>query len=321
MKNKVSILVNCHNGSQTLYDCLSSIQAQSYTNWELVFVDNQSDDGSAEIAKEIIPDLKYLRTDKFISLGQARCFGVDNCDGEYIAFLDVDDIWNKDKLLLQVEAMAKTSATLCYGGITVISGKRQMEQLPRNISGPNLGQQLQNFEVNMVTAMICNGTLKKHSLNFDPQMQASEEYNLFIKLAALGDFVIINQPLGVYRASENSLTYKKVNRWWIERKLSLTQLVKQFPDECKIYHIEFEHAKSRGRYYLVQILMQKRKYTQSRKILLLIGRKERIYLIFWLLAFTPSLWSMVHSDRNKRYLTTLIRDVQRYFIFKRNILK
>ena len=95
----VSIIVNCYNGEKFLRQCLESIFNQTYENWEVIFWDNASTDKSQTIFKSFKDKrLNYYRSAENVSLGQARAWAVNKSNGEYIAFLDVDDKWFPKKL-------------------------------------------------------------------------------------------------------------------------------------------------------------------------------------------------------------------------------
>ena len=99
----VSIIMNCHNGEKYLYEAINSILNQSYLKWELIFWDNQSSDNSASILKSFKDDrIKYFKSKNFTNLGKARKLAFAECKGEFIAFLDTDDIWFKEKLKVQL---------------------------------------------------------------------------------------------------------------------------------------------------------------------------------------------------------------------------
>ena len=104
MKPLVSIIMNCKNGEEFLNQSLNSILNQTYKNWELIFVDNASVDNSKFIFQEFKDDrFKYIYLDKGVNLGSARQIALDNCKGEYIAFLDVDDLWFEEKIEQQLK--------------------------------------------------------------------------------------------------------------------------------------------------------------------------------------------------------------------------
>jgi len=99
----VSVLMNCFNGEKYLREAIDSIINQTYKNWEIIFIDNCSIDNSAEIAESYKDErIKYYRTRKNIPLYAARNIAIDKCNGEYIGFLDCDDIWLEDKLEKQI---------------------------------------------------------------------------------------------------------------------------------------------------------------------------------------------------------------------------
>ncbi len=98
MSTLVSIILNCYNGAEFLKETLESIKVQTFSDYEIIFVDNCSVDSSAEIAQQFDNRLKYFKTDKHVKLGEARNVALSKCSGEYIAFIDADDLWKQQKL-------------------------------------------------------------------------------------------------------------------------------------------------------------------------------------------------------------------------------
>ena len=95
----VSVIMNCYNGEKYLTEALSSLLIQNYGNWELIFWDNLSTDNSKKIFKSFNEKrFKYFLADKHTVLYEARNLAIKKTSGDYIAFLDTDDIWSKDKL-------------------------------------------------------------------------------------------------------------------------------------------------------------------------------------------------------------------------------
>jgi len=89
----VSILMNCLNGARYLREALDSVFAQTYTDWEILFWDDASTDESAKIAKSYGRKLRYFRGLGGMPLGYSRNCGLEKARGEYLAFLDCDDVW------------------------------------------------------------------------------------------------------------------------------------------------------------------------------------------------------------------------------------
>ena len=104
----VSVVMNCYNGEMYLRDAIDSIYAQTYTNWEIIFWDNASTDRTAEIAQSYDNKLRYFRSDETTVLGQARVNASKQVQGDYIAFLDADDLWLESKLEQQLAIFLKS---------------------------------------------------------------------------------------------------------------------------------------------------------------------------------------------------------------------
>ena len=99
----ISIIMNCYNGEKYLREAINSVYAQTYQNWEIIFWDNASNDTSGDIAKSYDSKLKYYYAKKNTKLYEARNYALDKCSGEYVAFLDCDDVWLTNKIQLQMQ--------------------------------------------------------------------------------------------------------------------------------------------------------------------------------------------------------------------------
>ena len=111
MKNKalVSIIINCHNGEKYLQQTLRSILNQDYENWEVIFFDNSSNDGSKNIFKSFDDKrFKYFYNKKKINLYDARNKAIYKAKGDFISFLDTDDIWKRNFLKKHLKIILRT---------------------------------------------------------------------------------------------------------------------------------------------------------------------------------------------------------------------
>ncbi len=112
----VSIIMNVRNGAATLRAALESAFAQTYRDWELIVWDDCSSDDSAKIAAEFSdPRIQYFLAPQLTALGQARESAVRKARGEWLAFLDQDDIWLPRKLELQIALTDSPEVGLVYG--------------------------------------------------------------------------------------------------------------------------------------------------------------------------------------------------------------
>jgi glycosyltransferase involved in cell wall biosynthesis len=299
---KVSIIMNCHNGEKYLREAINSVYAQSFEDWEIIFWDNASTDETPNIAATYDSKLKYFRSLQLITLGAARREAVIKATGEWIAFLDCDDSWFPDKLQMQLDALSGTDYVLCYAGIREIdnSGRLIREILPQHKSGQLLEKLLFKFDINMVTPMLRRDVLEQYRLNFDENVTASEEYNLFVRLAAKGMVLALPEILGTYRVSAGSLTDRQISQWAVERYYTLEQLKQENPGIETRFLKAFEEAYARGDYYKARYLMTEGHYIEARQIMAGIVGYDYRYRLLEIILYIPGLWSLVHGNFIKR---------------------
>lgn len=102
----ISVIINCYNGEKYLREAIDSVINQTYQNWEIIFWDNQSTDSTPEIVKSYNNDkINYYYAPKHTTLGEARNLAVEKANGEYINFLDADDLFLQSKLEEQVKLL------------------------------------------------------------------------------------------------------------------------------------------------------------------------------------------------------------------------
>ena len=112
--------MNCHNGEEYLVDSLKSVINQTYKNWELIFWDNCSSDKSAEIFKNFSDKrFKYFYSSEFTTLYKARNRAISKANGQYISFLDTDDIWMNNKLEFQINKFKDQNVGLVYSNCII----------------------------------------------------------------------------------------------------------------------------------------------------------------------------------------------------------
>ncbi len=304
---KVSVIICCLNGEKYLNAAIDSIYAQTCSDWEIVFFDNCSTDKSSEICKKYDQRIKYYRHNVTVPLGYARQLAVNMALGEWVAFLDVDDLWEKNKLEAQLGEVEGNVYSMCYAGVKHIteSGMKVKEAYPLYESGDIFSMLLQQFDINMVTPIINRRFLIDHDLNFDERLTASEEYNLFMRIAVKSKICCVKEILGSYRLSSNSLTTKQLALLATERRYTLDQLKKENATIEDRFHVEFGQAYSRGDYYEACHLMTIGKYSEARRLLSIIKGNDMKYSLLYYLTFFPWLWIVVHHPYLKRKLINL----------------
>ena len=138
MKSLVSIITPMYNSEFFISETINSIINQTYQNWELLLIDDGSRDKTIQIVKEFIakyPNIKLLENQINQGAAVSRNRGIEAAKGDYIAFLDADDLWKPEKLKKQLAFMEVESCDVCFSSYDLIdeSGRllnKQVKALP-----------------------------------------------------------------------------------------------------------------------------------------------------------------------------------------------
>lgn len=191
MNNKLpefSIIVNCLNGEQFLKRSLNSIFNQTYEDWEVIFFDNNSSDSSADIAKSYGSKIKYYKANETHSLGKARDVAVDLAKGKFIAYLDVDDLWQKNKLEIQ-RSLFSDSIDFVYTNTLITDDDNNSFPL-FNYSKPARGQifddLLKNDFIPTSSISIKRESLSKLKNRYDHNLTLECDRDFILRLSMVG---------------------------------------------------------------------------------------------------------------------------------------
>ncbi|MBI2358464.1 MAG: glycosyltransferase [Deltaproteobacteria bacterium] len=203
----VSVLINCRNGAPYLWEAIESVRAQTFTDWEIIFWDNLSTDGSDVIAKAQGPRVRYFCSEVPLPLGAARNEAIEQARGEYIAFLDVDDTWRQDKLERQIPLFANPEVGLVYSNCYYMNAQGRAFSDYFSKYEPARGRPLReliraNF-IPMPTVMLRTETLRRCG-GFDPELTIVEEYDLFLRVAREYQIDFVPALLASYRVHSSN---------------------------------------------------------------------------------------------------------------------
>ena len=207
----VSIIMNCHNCGKYLSQALDSVYQQTFKDYEIIFWDNKSTDGSGEIAQSYGEPLKYFRGEEFLPLGAARNAAIEKAEGKYIAFLDCDDIWLPEKLEKQVALLdSNKELGLVYADCYVIDSNGDLRDNTyfygrRPFRGNAFAELFQSNVIPMLTAVIRKDALDKVGV-FNPKYEIAEEYDLWLRIAEYYPIDFIEQPLAKLRVHSESVS-------------------------------------------------------------------------------------------------------------------
>lgn len=216
MKNNlVSIVVPVHNAEKYIKETIQSVLDQTYQQWELLLVDDGSSDKCRKIIDKIQKTDKRIRVydhgGKNLGAGPTRNAGVKHAKGRFIAFLDADDLWHKEKLHKQVEFMNKTGAAFSCTSYEFArhdgSPSGVKVQVPLKAS---YRQVLTNVTVWTSTVMFDMKQLNKKDIQM-PNIPRGQDAATWWKVLKKVDYAYgLQDVLAYYRRSKGSLSANKV---------------------------------------------------------------------------------------------------------------
>ena len=227
----VSAIVPAFNAQRYVREAIDSILGQTYANIEVLVVDNASTDDTAREIKSYGERVTYLREDKK-GPSAARNRGLKHCRGEFIAFLDADDLWLPDKTERQLQFLAAhPEYGICYSHYEFIDADGKPLERPhrhRPLSGW-VFEALLKLEVSVGTGtvMIRRECIEKVG-DFEEQLMTAEDTNLYIRLAKYYQYGYLSGPVARYRVHPQGLTKTEgVRRGTFQ---SLDCLVDRYPE-------------------------------------------------------------------------------------------
>lgn len=239
-KNLVSIITPMYNSEKYIGITIESALNQTYKDWEMIIVDDCSSDNSPKIVKEYAKNderIKYIKTDSNKGVSNARNIALKMANGQFISFLDSDDIWDEDKLKKQVDFMKKNNCTISFTAYELIDENN--EKLNKIINVPktvDYNTLLKGNILGCLTVMI-----DKSKLDFEIKMSGvrHEDYVLWLSILKKGHIAYgINEVLAEYRKSITSLSGNKIKSaiwtWKIYRNIEQIPLHK-----CIYYFINY----------------------------------------------------------------------------------
>jgi glycosyltransferase involved in cell wall biosynthesis len=245
----VSIIMNCWNCEKYLREALDSVYAQTYSHWEIIFWNNASTDHSGEIARSYDHRLRYFKGEATIPLGAARNKALEQVGGEYIAFLDCDDVWLPEKLEKQIPLFDDPKVGLVYCDTIYFNDTNYAERLYNHrkyITGQGFAALLMDNFLAMPSVVIRRKALVEQREWFDPRFSMNEEADLFLRIAYTWTLAMVDEPLAKWRIHPGSQTWNKFSAFADELGEMVVKYKSIFPNFAKRYAREIRILESRG---------------------------------------------------------------------------
>lgn len=206
----ISVIIPVYNVKPFLNEAVESVISQSFTDWEMILVDDGSTDGCPEICDNYALKDSRIKVihQKNRGLSAARNAGLDLCRGDYIAFLDSDDYYYPDLLSTAFEAMQKHNTDIVEFNISIAGNSKGLFKTPEGIYS---GHQAMIMQVEgKISTAVWNKLYKRglwESLHFS-EGRNYEDLDIILPLIEKSESIyIINKPLIAYRLRKESITF------------------------------------------------------------------------------------------------------------------
>lgn len=230
MKPLISIITPLYNSDAFIEDTINSILSQTYTNWELFLIDDFSTDSTMQIATTFAndyPNIIVLKNKTNSGAAVSRNKGITAAKGDFIAFLDADDLWKPNKLEVQIKFMLTNNCAVSYTSYEQIDEEgRPLNKLVKALPKLSYNKYLKTNYIGNLTGMYNAKTLGKITA---PNLRKRQDWLLWLSAIkksskpALG----IQESLAYYRIrpdsiSSNKLVLLKYNYWVYKKGLGFS---------------------------------------------------------------------------------------------------
>ena len=215
MEDLVSIIMPSFNTAKFIEETIDSVLAQTYTNWELIIVDDCSTDNTDEVvAKYTDSRIRYLKNEKNSGAAVSRNRALREAKGRWIAFLDSDDLWTADKLEKQIRFMEENKYSYSYTNYVEIA--EDSTPLGIKVTGPKRITKAGMFAYCWPGCLTVMYDANVVGLVQIEDIKKNNDYAMWLKAICKADCWLLNEDLGFYRKRAGSISrhsYTKLIQW------------------------------------------------------------------------------------------------------------
>ena len=205
---EVSVVIPAYNAAAFLEEAVASVLDQTFGDFEVLVVDDGSTDGTEALARRFGRPVRCLRQENK-GVAAARNRGIQAAGGRRVAFLDADDSWFAEKLERQIEALEQSPrAGVCYSAFMHVDESGA----PLGVdTRPRAGSMLEDLltrgnAVGSISSVLCERALLDRAGGFDPSLSQCADWDMWVRLAQLTEFLYIDRPLVTYRRHGNNMS-------------------------------------------------------------------------------------------------------------------
>ena len=211
----VSVIIPVYNAEKYIEQTIVSVISQTYKSVEIIVIDDNSGDDSARIIQALMekyPQIRYEKLKENSGAAVARNRGIALAQGQYLAFLDSDDLWKPEKIQKQVEFLERYNAEFVYTAIEMIDEEGRLVKSKRSI------RQEVDYSFLLKNTMIATSSvlldIKRIGKFQMPDLRSGQDYATWLMLLRDGRIAYgLDEALVQYRRREGSLSSRKMRNW------------------------------------------------------------------------------------------------------------
>lgn len=239
---RVSVIIPTYNRKEYVQEAIDSVLAQTYTDYEIIVIDDGSSDATGEALRARYGDRIHYIWQENQGESAARNYGIGISQGEYVALLDSDDLWLPDKLAKQTDVLDRNpDKVLVFTASWKIDATGQrLESLPlcSNVDESQLTLEslcLKNAMGSAVSTVLIRRNTLELVGRFDPTIRYGEDWDLWLKLRRQGAFISLNEPLACYRQHAGSQWHypspETIDQRLVDHQRTLEKVFKNWPGD------------------------------------------------------------------------------------------
>ena len=206
MNDLVSIITPSYQTASFIAETIESVLAQTYTNWEMIIVDDCSTDATDEVVAPYLGDsrIRYLKNEKNSGAAVSRNRALREAKGRWIAFLDSDDLWSPKKLEKQIAFMEENHYAFSYTEYEEIG--ENSKSLGAYVSGPKRIAKFGMYQYCWVGCLTVMYDRKVAGLVQIQDIRKNNDYAMWIEVCKKADCYLLNEQLAKYRKRSGSIS-------------------------------------------------------------------------------------------------------------------
>lgn len=233
----LSVIIPTHNRANLLKKAIESVRKQTFQDLEIIIINDASTDETEQLLQHLAAldnRIRVITNQKSLGGSKSRNMGISASKGEWIAFLDDDDIWLPKKIERQLTMLSNHPNALACSCAFIVNYPFMIKKVRLTPSHISLNSLLISNSLGGASVCVCSARVVKQMGGFDENLRSAQDWDLWVRLRLMGEIVSINEPLVHYQVHFNyrisndmSAKYSGSRRFYLQHKHLMNDHVKR----------------------------------------------------------------------------------------------